>query len=130
MVTADYSHLDDGEVTWKDIVTSVSTLSITPLDAPAKSIFLTLLTYSSGPFGDPPLAGSAPGVQLIADCTGLSRSTVQRKLRVLVDSGWIRLTYQGGDGSTTNVYALPVLRHSGLIPFIGPYPSFVRHWAD
>lgn len=129
MVTADYSHLDGGDVTWKDIVTTVATLSITPLDAPAKSIFLTLLTYSTGPFADQPLAGSDPGVRLIAECTGLARSTVQRKLRVLVDSGWIRQTHQG-EGGGTNVYALPVLRHSGLIPFIGPYPSFVHHWAD
>ena len=129
MVTADYSHLDGGEVTWKDIVTSVATLSITPLDAPAKSIFLTLLTYSTGPFGDPPLAGSDPGVQLIAECTGLARSTVQRKLRVLVDSGWIRQTHQGG-GRGTNVYALPVLRRSGIAPFSDPDPAFVNHWAD
>ena len=110
MLTADYSHLNGDQATFDDWHTALIYISTTPLSAPSKSVLLALFIGANGPFGKRPLENSSPGMKELMAATGLSRSTVNRKLAELIDLGWIRKTHQGGNGTSRSVYALAVPR--------------------
>lgn len=125
MIVADYSHLEGRPATFVDWLNTLYTVSFMPLTAPEKSIYLTLFMHANGPRGERILLDSSPGNREIMLSTGLSRSTVHRKLTTLREIDWIRVMRQGGDGRSRTVYALANLRLSSDEPPTSPPPLHV-----
>lgn len=68
-------------------------------------LVLSYANYYPGTKDKRPLEGARPGIPNLADETGYSHRTVTRKLKQLVDEGWLVVTKKGG-GRKATIYAV------------------------